>query len=75
LRAGLFDQSRRFDSVVIDAGALGDGALPHLLTELADDIVVVRPASMEAETAERQLQRALAQDAGKVRVIVANQGG
>jgi uncharacterized protein involved in exopolysaccharide biosynthesis/Mrp family chromosome partitioning ATPase len=74
LRAGLFDQSRRFDSVVIDAGALGDGALPHLLTELADDIVVVRPAGMEAETAERQLQRALAQDAGKVRVIVANQG-
>ncbi len=72
LASGLFEQTRRFDSVIIDAGAITDGALPHLLAELADDIVVVAPAAMDQGAARRLIQRSLGPEAAKVRVLVVN---
>jgi hypothetical protein len=73
LKSGLFDQTRRFESVVTDAGAVSDGALPHLLAELADDIVLVTSASLSTAEAERMAKRALGADMDKVRVIAANE--
>ncbi len=72
LKSGLFDQTRRFESVIVDAGAVSDGALPHLLAELADDIVIVARGGMDAGEAERLARRALGADAGKIRAIVLN---
>ncbi len=74
IATGLFEQTRRFDAVVIDAGSVADGALPYLLAEQADDIVVVAPAGLGDEAVSRLIQRSLGDDAAKVRVIVANQG-
>ncbi len=72
LASGLFEQTRRFDSVIVDAGAITDGALPYMLAELADDIVIVVPATMDAGAAKRLIVRALGSDADKVRVLVFN---
>lgn len=74
LKSGLFDQTRRFEAVIIDAGSTADGALPYQLAELADDIVVVAPAAMSRDDALRLMQRSLGNDAAKVRVLVHNQG-
>lgn len=73
LSANLLDQTRRFDSVLIDAGAAGDGALPFVLAELADDIVLVAPASMSLEAIEQQARRSFSGLTGKIRAVVTNQ--
>ncbi|MGL4438542.1 MAG: exopolysaccharide transport family protein [Bosea sp. (in: a-proteobacteria)] len=73
LKSGLFDQTRRFEAVIVDAGSTADGALPYQLAELADDIVVVAPAAMAPEAALRLLQRSLGSDADKVRAVIQNQ--
>lgn len=73
LKSGLLDQTRRFESVIIDAGSTSDGALPYQLAELADDIVVVAPAAMTYDAALRLAQRSLGGDADKVRALVLNQ--
>lgn len=72
LSGKLLDQTRRFEAVIIDAGSIADGALPYMLAELADDLVVVAPASMSGEASNRLLQRALGPDAAKVRSVVQN---
>ncbi len=72
LSGNLLDQIRRFEAVIIDAGSIADGALPYMLAELADDLVVVAPASMSGEASNRLLQRALGPDAAKVRSVVQN---
>lgn len=72
LSANLLDQTRRFDSVVIDGGAAGDGALPFVLAELADDIVLVAPASMSPEAVEQQARRSFSGLTGKIRAVVTN---
>ena len=72
LSANLLDQTRRFDSVVIDAGAAGDGAMPFVLAELADDIVLVAPASMSPEAVEQQARRSFSGLTGKIRAVVTN---
>ncbi len=72
LASGLFGQTRRFDSIIVDAGAITDGALPYMLAELADDIVIVAPAALEAGAARRLIVRALGRDGDKVRVVVFN---
>lgn len=72
LSGNLLDQTRRFEAVIIDAGSIADGALPYMLAELADDLVVVAPASMSGEASNRLLQRALGPDAAKVRSVVQN---
>ncbi len=74
LRTQLFEQMKRFDPVVIDAGSLLDGAMPYLLAELCDDIVVVAPPGLDPPFVSQRIQRALGPDAGKVRVIVTNAG-
>jgi uncharacterized protein involved in exopolysaccharide biosynthesis/Mrp family chromosome partitioning ATPase len=73
LKDGLFSQTRRFETVTIDAGALSDGALPHLLAEIADDIVIVAPAKLAPEQIDRMARRALGSDAGKIRALVLNE--
>ena len=72
LTSGLFEQTRRFDSVIVDAGAITDGALPYMLAELADDIVIVAPATMDEGAAHRLIMRSLGSDGEKVRVVVFN---
>ena len=72
LASGLFGQTRRFDSIIVDAGAITDGALPYMLAELADDIVIVAPATLESKAARRLVVRALGRDGEKVRVVVFN---
>lgn len=72
LSGSLLDQTRRFEAVIIDAGSIADGALPYMLAELADDLVIVAPASMSGEACNRLLQRALGPDAAKVRSVVQN---
>jgi Mrp family chromosome partitioning ATPase len=74
MRSQLFEQMKRFDAVVIDAGSLLDGPMPHLLAELCDDIVVVAPPGLEPLVVSQRIQRALGPDAGKVRVLVTNAG-
>jgi uncharacterized protein involved in exopolysaccharide biosynthesis/Mrp family chromosome partitioning ATPase len=72
LKSGLLDQARRFEAVIVDAGSTSDGALPYQLAELADDIVVVAPATMARDAALRLVQRSLGSDADKVRALVHN---
>ncbi len=73
LASGLLDQTRRFDAVIIDGGSVMDGALPYILAELADDIVLVASSQVDEQARLRLMQRALGPDADKVRVVVANQ--
>ncbi|MCX7325650.1 MAG: exopolysaccharide transport family protein [Hyphomicrobiales bacterium] len=73
LGSGLFDQTRRFDAVIIDGGSVMDGALPYILAELADDIVLVASNQVDEQARLRLMRRALGPDAEKVRVVVANQ--
>jgi uncharacterized protein involved in exopolysaccharide biosynthesis/Mrp family chromosome partitioning ATPase len=70
----LFEQTRRFDAVIIDAGSIADGALPHLLAEMADDVIMVAPAGMGADAALKLAARALGPEAGKARCLVLNAG-
>lgn len=72
LKSGLLEQTKRFDAVIIDAGSITDGALPYMLAEQADDIVLVASGHGDEEARSRLIQRALGSDAGKVRVVVAN---
>jgi Mrp family chromosome partitioning ATPase len=74
LKSGLLDQTRRFEAVVIDAGSTADGALPYMLAEMADDLVVIAPAGMTLNQAQRLAERALGADAAKIRCIVLNEG-
>lgn len=73
LSDNLLQQTRRFESVLIDAGSITDGAMPFVLADLVDDIVVVAPAGMQGDAARRLMQRSLAGLSGKVRVIVSNE--
>ncbi len=72
ITANLLDQTRRFEAVVIDAGAIGDGAMPHVISSLADDIVVVAPAGMGQDAVDRLIARAFSGVEDKVRVVIAN---
>jgi uncharacterized protein involved in exopolysaccharide biosynthesis/Mrp family chromosome partitioning ATPase len=73
LGSGLLDQTRRFDTVIIDGGSVIDGALPYIMAELADDIVLVASSQVDEQARLRLMRRALGPDAEKVRVVVANQ--
>jgi uncharacterized protein involved in exopolysaccharide biosynthesis/Mrp family chromosome partitioning ATPase len=74
ITAGLFGQTRRFETVIIDGGSLADGAMAYMLAELTDDIVVVSAGAGDAAGAERLYRRALGADAAKVRAVVLNAG-
>jgi predicted acylesterase/phospholipase RssA len=72
ISTGLFEQTRRFDAVIVDGGSLSDGPLAYMLAEMADDIVLVASGQADMAAAERLYRRALGPDAEKVRAVVFN---